>query len=268
MEQASYQQRRNEVEQYFDRTAFSAWARLTSDAPVSRIRATVRAGRERMRANMLHALGADLTGRRILDAGCGTGAMAIELAQRGADVLAVDLSGQLIDLAKERATLVPGKGRILWVAGDMLDARFGQFDHVVAMDSLIHYEAVDMVPALEQLAQRSTQSLHVSFAPSTAMLALMHAVGRCLPRADRAPSIVPLAGERLLRRLSARSAFEHCKLWLGERVNSGFYISQLLNIEQAPLRATPVPGSTSVPGSAPVPGSTTVKSEGGEARHA
>ncbi|NBQ78999.1 MAG: magnesium protoporphyrin IX methyltransferase [Betaproteobacteria bacterium] len=252
MEQASYQQRRNEVEQYFDRTAFSAWARLTSDAPVSRIRATVRAGRERMRANMLHALGADLTGRRILDAGCGTGAMAIELAQRGADVLAVDLSGQLIELAKERATLVPGKGRILWVAGDMLDAGFGQFDHVVAMDSLIHYEAVDMVPALEQLAQRSTQSLHVSFAPSTAMLALMHAVGRCLPRADRAPS----------------SAFEHCKLWLGERVNSGFYISQLLNIEQAPLRAAPVPGSTSVPGSAPVPGSTTVKSEGGEARHA
>jgi magnesium-protoporphyrin O-methyltransferase len=53
MDPTSYQQRRSEVEQYFDRTAFSAWARLTSDAPVSRIRATVRAGRERMRTNML-----------------------------------------------------------------------------------------------------------------------------------------------------------------------------------------------------------------------
>ena len=103
MDPTSYQQRRSEVEQYFDRTAFSAWARLTSDAPVSRIRATVRAGRERMRTNMLNALGQDLAGRRILDAGCGTGAMAIELAQRGADVLAVDLSSQLIDLAKARA---------------------------------------------------------------------------------------------------------------------------------------------------------------------
>ena len=57
MDPGSYQQRRNEVEQYFDRTAFSAWARLTSDAPVSRIRASVRAGRDRMRANMLDALG-------------------------------------------------------------------------------------------------------------------------------------------------------------------------------------------------------------------
>ncbi|NCU99056.1 MAG: methyltransferase domain-containing protein, partial [Betaproteobacteria bacterium] len=103
MDPASYQQRRNQVEQYFDRTAFAAWARLTSDAPVSRIRASVRAGRDRMRSNMLAALGDDLQGRRILDAGCGTGAMALELAQRGADVLAVDLSSQLIALAKERA---------------------------------------------------------------------------------------------------------------------------------------------------------------------
>ncbi|NDD95042.1 MAG: methyltransferase domain-containing protein [Betaproteobacteria bacterium] len=94
MDPASYQQRRNQVEQYFDRTAFAAWARLTSDAPVSRIRASVRAGRDRMRSNMLAALGDDLQGRRILDAGCGTGAMALELAQRGADVLAVDLSSQ------------------------------------------------------------------------------------------------------------------------------------------------------------------------------
>jgi magnesium-protoporphyrin O-methyltransferase len=232
MDHASYQQRRNQVEQYFDRTAFTAWARLTSDAPLSRIRATVRAGRERMRAHMLHALGPDLKGRRILDAGCGTGAMAIALAQRGADVLAVDLSSQLIQLAKERAMLEPGKGRILWLAGDMLDESFGRFDHVVAMDSLIHYEAADMVRALEQLAQRSTQSLHASFAPKTAMLAMMHAFGRCLPRADRAPSIVPLAGDQLVRRLGAQSCFKRCKLLLGERVNSGFYISQWLNIEQ------------------------------------
>jgi hypothetical protein len=32
-------------------------------------------------------------------------------------------------------------GEIIWLAGDMLDASFGQFDHVLAMDSLIHYGA-------------------------------------------------------------------------------------------------------------------------------
>ena len=46
-------QRRDEIEHYFDRTAAQAWSRLTSDAPVSGIRATVRAGRDRMRQTLL-----------------------------------------------------------------------------------------------------------------------------------------------------------------------------------------------------------------------
>ena len=263
MDPASYQQRRNQVEQYFDRTAFAAWARLTSDAPVSRIRASVRAGRDRMRSNILAALGDDLQGRRILDAGCGTGAMALELAQRGADVLAVDLSSQLIALAKERAaqermnkeqkakehvneehvnkehkakehrTREVRTGNILWVAGDMLDASFGHFDHVVAMDSLIHYDADDMANAVQRLSDRTRLSLHLSFAPRTPMLALMHAVGRCLPRADRAPSIVPLAAEHIISKLASLDPSRPNMIALGERVSSGFYISQLLHVLQA-----------------------------------
>jgi hypothetical protein len=71
----TYERRRGELETYFDRTASQAWARLTSDAPVSRIRATVRAGRDEMRATLLGWLPADLTGCRLLDAGCGTAAL-------------------------------------------------------------------------------------------------------------------------------------------------------------------------------------------------
>ena len=86
-----YAATRDRVEHYFDRTATKVWERLTSDAPVSGVRATVRAGRDRMRALMLAQLPDDLRGARILDAGCGTGAMAVELAQCGADVVAVDI---------------------------------------------------------------------------------------------------------------------------------------------------------------------------------
>ena len=50
----TYQERRGQLQTYFDRTAVDAWARLTSTAPVSKIRATVRAGRDEMRA---HAAG-------------------------------------------------------------------------------------------------------------------------------------------------------------------------------------------------------------------
>ena len=69
----SYLERRGEIETYFDRTAAHTWQRLTSDAPVSGIRATVRAGRDRMRSTLLSFLPDDLRGCRVLDAGCGLG---------------------------------------------------------------------------------------------------------------------------------------------------------------------------------------------------
>ena len=67
-----YEKKRSELEEYFDRTASQAWAKLTSDAPVSGIRATVRAGRDQTRDILLSRLPENLTGTRILDAGCGT----------------------------------------------------------------------------------------------------------------------------------------------------------------------------------------------------
>ncbi|MEJ2026922.1 MAG: RsmD family RNA methyltransferase, partial [Limibacillus sp.] len=96
MQSASYQTRRQELETYFDRTAAEAWARLTSSAPVSGIRATVRAGRDEMRATLLSWLPDDMKGLRLLDAGCGTGALAMEAAARGAEVVAVDISPTLV----------------------------------------------------------------------------------------------------------------------------------------------------------------------------
>jgi len=134
MNTTTYQHRRGEIEHYFDRTAAQTWARLTSDAPVGRIRATVRAGRERMRATLLSWLPADLQGRRILDAGCGTGALAIEAARRGAEVVAIDLSPTLVALARERLPESLGTGSVHFCSGDMLDPQLGEFDHVVVND--------------------------------------------------------------------------------------------------------------------------------------
>ncbi len=83
----TYEATRTRVETYFDKTATRTWEQLTSDAPVSGIRATVRAGRDRMRDVLLSQLPLDLHGARVLDAGCGTGTLAFELAKRGADVV-------------------------------------------------------------------------------------------------------------------------------------------------------------------------------------
>ena len=75
---------RARVEDYFDRTATQVWERLTSDAPVSGVRATVRQGREEMLNLFLEALPNDLSGQHVLDAGCGTGMLAAALALAGA----------------------------------------------------------------------------------------------------------------------------------------------------------------------------------------
>lgn len=220
----TYDTRRGELEEYFDRTAADTWARLTSDAPVSGVRATVRAGRNQMRANLLSWLPADLTGRRVLDAGCGTGALAFEAARRGAEVLAVDISPTLIGLAQQRTA---GQPNIEFRVGDMLDPAFGRFDHIVAMDSLIHYDLHDVTRALAGLAARAAHSLCFTFAPRTPLLATMHLAGKLFPRGDRSPRIVPLPGDTL------RHALNHTQgLLLGRhhRVSKGFYISEAQEI--------------------------------------
>ena len=79
----SYDQTLTRVETYFDKTATKTWERLTSDAPVSKIRETVRQGRDQMRARLLAEMPEDLHGARVLDAGCGAGPTTIELAARG-----------------------------------------------------------------------------------------------------------------------------------------------------------------------------------------
>ena len=230
MQTATYQHRRSQIETYFDRTAADAWARLTSDAPVSGIRATVRAGRDEMRQTLLAWLPDDLTGKRLLDAGCGTGTFAIEAARRGAQVLAIDVSPSLIKIARERSEGRAPEGSIIHEVGDMLDGQYGIFDHVVAMDSLIHYHPDDMVRSLASLAPRIRRSMLMTFAPKTPLLAAMHFVGRAFPRGDRAPAIEPVAERRLKARIKGERHLMSWNLGQDRRISRGFYTSHALEL--------------------------------------
>ncbi len=233
MNSATYIERRSQLETYFDRTAADAWAKLTSDAPVSGVRATVRAGRDAMRATLLGWLPEDLTGRRVLDAGCGAGQFSIEAAKRGAQVVAVDLSTTLLDLARERYRSAHYGGAIEFRAGDMFDPALGRFDHIIAMDSLIHYDAGDIVRVLEGFAERTEMSVLFTVAPKTPLLAAMHAVGKFFPRGDRAPAIEPVAERSLRARINESSALGSWRLAQTQRIKSGFYISNAMELAAA-----------------------------------
>lgn len=215
----NYATTRDRVETYFDRTATKAWERLTSDAPVSRIRQTVREGRTSMRALMLSRLPGDLTGSRVLDAGCGTGAMTEELAKRGATVVAADISPRLVAIAQDRLP-VALRPQVTFHAGDMTDAALGVFDAVLAMDSLIYYGADDIARTLHALGQRADRVVF-TVAPRTPLLMAMWHAGKLFPRSDRSPVMIPHG----LRDLTLAAGPGLARVG---RVARGFYISDCL----------------------------------------
>ena len=217
----AYDRTLSRVETYFDQTATKTWERLTSDAPVSRVRETVRAGRDRMRETMLNTLG-DVRGKRILDAGCGAGQMTHELALRGAEVIAVDISPSLVEIARKRLPDALSH-QVTFHAGDMLDPALGDFDHVVAMDSLIYYDAADINRSISTLFQRTSGKIVFTVAPRTPFLMAFFGMGKLFPRRDRSPVMIPHAPKKLARLVDGN-------LRSVARISSGFYISECLEV--------------------------------------
>lgn len=225
--QSPYLARRDQIETYFDRTAVGAWEKLTSDAPVSRIRARVRAGRDSMRETLLSYLPDDLRGVKILDAGCGTGALAVAAAQRGAKVTAIDLSPQLVAVARER---LPAGLDVSFLSGDMLDPKLGSFDYIVAMDSIIHYQTRDMINIIAGLSAMATKGMVFSYPPRTIPLALLWGIGKLVPRGDKSPAIEPQPPKRLRKDLAQ---IDGIRLGRSHRVATGFYISEAQELVRA-----------------------------------
>ena len=153
----NYDKTLSRVERYFYNTALKTWERLTSKAPVSRIRQSVRDGRNLMRNKLISQLPKDLSGARVLDAGCGTGQLSEELASRGCQVVAADISPSLLNLARSRIPEYLHQN-IEFVAGDMVSSRLGNFDYVIAMDSLIYYRRNDLRALLLELSSRVSES--------------------------------------------------------------------------------------------------------------
>jgi SAM-dependent methyltransferase len=103
------------------------------------------------RPAMLALLG-DVAGARVLDLGSGAGALAAELVERGARVVGVDVSPEMVAAARARVA-APGAAFLVGdVAGDALRAfAEGSFD-VVAASLMVHYVR-DWEPLMGELAR-------------------------------------------------------------------------------------------------------------------
>jgi SAM-dependent methyltransferase len=129
------------VRAYFDARA-PLLDRLYDPTPGARGRfeSWVYAPLRRRLALTLEELG-DLTGKHVLDVGCGPGRYAVSAAERGANVVGIDISPAMLDLAARlaRARAVSERCRFVQVDFDAYepDARFD----VVLMLGFVEYRA-------------------------------------------------------------------------------------------------------------------------------
>ena len=227
----TYSQTRDRIQVYFDQTAVKAWEALTNESPVSAIRSKVRAGRQEMRELLLSRLPKDLTDYSILDAGCGTGQMSIDLGMRGAKVLGIDISTNLIDIARKRLPREL-RSRVNFVVSDMMK-NHGDFDHVILMDSLIHYPEADAKAVLSNLLERTRKGILFTMVPTNAFLKLKLLFGRLFPKSDRSPVLAPLDIKSFIkmfdRGLKDKVSFEINSVG---QVNKWFYTSEAIELKK------------------------------------
>src|SRR3954468_19789515 len=92
-----------------------------------------------------HELG-DVTGRRVVDFGCGSGANSVLLANRGAHVWGIDISEDLLRLARRRLAVNGRAGGATFIGGSAHDMPFPDDSiDVVFGIAILHHLDLDLV---------------------------------------------------------------------------------------------------------------------------
>ena len=81
------------------------------------------------------SLAGALDARSVVDIGCGTGALAVDLSRHGHQVIGVDPSGPMLDVARMRA----GGAAVKWIHGDATDVPTAVADLAVMTGHVAQY---------------------------------------------------------------------------------------------------------------------------------
>ena len=151
----------HEVERYFDRNA-AAFDELYALSRRERWfnRVFRRAVYQRFALTFEHA--GDVRGKRILDAGCGSGRYAVEFARRGAaEVVGVDLAEGMLELARALAEQAGVAGQCRFVRTDLMTFADRPFDVSIAIGVFDYVE--DPVGFLGRLRSLTNGKILASF---------------------------------------------------------------------------------------------------------
>jgi SAM-dependent methyltransferase len=92
----------------------------------------------------------------VLEVACGTGRVAIRLARDGVEVVGLDLSSAMLDVAREKSA---GMSNIRWVQGDMRSFELGETFGLVIIPG---HAFQNMLTAADQIACLESLERHLS----------------------------------------------------------------------------------------------------------
>lgn len=176
------------LQRYFDGIGFERWSAIYGDAPVSRIRRTVREGHLQMLEQAKSWLEDYAAGSTLLDAGCGTGLFSLMMAQEDFSVTGVDLAPRMVTAAQAAAQAMHLGDAVRFVTGD-IESVDERFDVTACFDVLVHYPRESFEHLCEVLAQRTRRTLVFTYAPYSRMFALLHWIGGHFPQGNRRTTI-------------------------------------------------------------------------------
>lgn len=214
---------KSQLQHYFDGVGFERWSAIYGDADLSRIRRTIREGHEQMLAQVEMWLLDDRKPKTLLDAGCGTGLLSVRMAQHGINVRGIDIAPRMISAASLAAENAQVDHFSDFSVGDV-ETVDGQFDAAVCLDVLVHYPHNAFSQLCTHLAQRSTGSFIMTYAPYNRLLAMLHWLGGRFPKGERRTDI-QMIPERVVKQALAEA---NMKIFRQVSISHGFYHVTLL----------------------------------------
>jgi ubiquinone biosynthesis O-methyltransferase len=133
------------------RERFSAVPDLAPEVYAQWRASEIGATTERLESQLVLELIGDVSGRRVLDVGCGDGKFALELTKRGAIVTGIDASAAMINAAKRRAVQHNADITFQVASAQQIPFAAEQFDIVTAITILCFVD--DASPVFQEIAR-------------------------------------------------------------------------------------------------------------------
>lgn len=194
---------KDRIQSYFDGAGFDSLRLVYGDEACDGFRSAIRRGHREVIETVVSWLDPSqgLGTRSVLDAGCGTGSLAVPLALAGARVDAIDFSAKMIEAAKERARRAQAPlDRLRFVVGDLASVS-EPYDVVVCIDVFARYSTEASMGILKQLCSLARSRTIFTYTPKKALDPVLLAIGGVVAKRRQAPPLHTHSKEAIAKTL-------------------------------------------------------------------